>query len=157
MTSAIVQPTVRLACLEDAQHLRELYIELADDHADALPAGAGVTREVLAEIAAQPTRRLLVAEIEGAQIAGTADVVIVANLTHTGRPWAVVENVVVSNRHRRRGIGRALMQEAVRRAQMAGCYKVQLLSGKQRGGAHEFYRSLGFEAVAEGFKIYFDE
>jgi len=30
-------------------------------------------------------------------------------------------------------------------------------SGKQRAEAHEFYRDLGLAAVAEGFKIYFDE
>jgi predicted N-acetyltransferase YhbS len=149
--------TVRLARLEDTESLRQLFIELADDRADALPAGAEVTREILEEIAAQPARRLLVGEIEGEQIVGTVDVVIVTNLTHADRPWAIVENVVVANEHRRRGVGRALMQEAIRQAQLAGCYKVQLLSGKQRGEAHDFYRSLGFQAVAEGFKIYFDD
>ncbi len=41
-------------------------------------------------------------------------------------------------------------------ARAAGCCKVQLLSGKHRAEAHEFYRSLGLEPVAEGFKIYFD-
>ena len=41
-------------------------------------------------------------------------------------------------------------------ARDAGCCKIQLLSGKPRAEAHAFYRSLGFEAVAEGFKLYFD-
>ena len=78
---------------------------------------------------------------------------MVTNLTHTGRPWAVVENVVVAHVHRRRGVGRALMQEAMAQARRVGCYKVQLTSGKHRAEAHAFYRSLGFEAVAEGFKV----
>ena len=89
-------------------------------------------------------------------MAGTVDVLTVTNLTHGGRPWAVVENVVVAGAHRRRGIGRALMHEAMGQARRAGCYKVQLTSGKHRADAHAFYRSLGFEAVAEGFKAYFD-
>jgi hypothetical protein len=42
-------------------------------------------------------------------------------------------------------------------ARTAGCCKLQLVSGKPRAEAHEFYRSLGLDAVAEGFKIYFDE
>ena len=47
------------------------------------------------------------------------------------------------------------MEEAIRRARAANCYKLQLISGKQRGPAHSFYRNLGLEAVAEGFKVYF--
>jgi hypothetical protein len=43
-------------------------------------------------------------------------------------------------------------------ASSAGCYKVQLLSHKRHGhdGAHAFYRSMGFEAEAEGFRMYLD-
>jgi GNAT superfamily N-acetyltransferase len=48
-----------------------------------------------------------------------------------------------------------LMRYAIDAAQTAGCYKVQLHSGKQRAAeAHEFYRRVGFAAVAEGFKLY---
>jgi hypothetical protein len=42
-------------------------------------------------------------------------------------------------------------------ARGAGCYKLQLVSGKHRAEAHDFYRSMGLSAVAEGFKLYFDE
>jgi len=31
-----------------------------------------------------------------------------------------------------------------------------LHSGKQRAKAHRLYRKIGFNLVAEGFKIYFD-
>jgi ribosomal protein S18 acetylase RimI-like enzyme len=147
---------VRPARIQDAAPLHQLYCELADGRADARPAGVDLTGEILTEIVGQPGRRLLVAEVEGGQLAGTVDVLLVTNLTHTGRPWAVVENVVVATVHRRRGIGRALMEEAMGQARRVGCYKVQLTSGKHRAEAHAFYRSLGFEAVAEGFKAYFD-
>ena len=82
----------------------------------------------------------------------TADLLIVSNLTHAGDPWAIVENVIVDRAARRGGIGRALMSELLRRCDAAGCYKVQLLSRKHRHEAHAFYRSLGFEPVAEGFR-----
>lgn len=49
------------------------------------------------------------------------------------------------------------MEEAIRRAKDAGCYKVQLLSNRARTQAHTFYGSLGFELNAEGFRLYFDE
>jgi GNAT superfamily N-acetyltransferase len=96
-----------------------------------------------------------VAELEGA-VVGTADLLVVPNLTHRGDPWAIVENVVVATAARRRGVGRALLSHAVELARRAGCYKLQLLSMKHRTEAHAFYRSLGIEPVAEGFRIYFD-
>ena len=40
------------------------------------------------------------------------------------------------------------MVRAVELAREAGCYKVNLISGNARTGAHDFYRSLGFEPSA---------
>ena len=76
------------------------------------------------------------------------------NLTHRAEPWEIIENVVVSATARRKGVGRALMGHMFEIARSAGCFKVQLMSGKHRAEAHHFYRSMGLEAVAEGFKIY---
>jgi len=110
---------------------------------------------VLSEILADPRRQLLVAIVDG-RIVGTADLLVVPNLTHRGKPWAIVENVIVADAGRRAGVGTQLMKRLIELAQTAGCYKLQLHSGNRRANAHEFYRSLGFEAVAQGFKIYFD-
>ncbi|WP_121181290.1 MULTISPECIES: GNAT family N-acetyltransferase [unclassified Nocardiopsis] len=100
-----------------------------------------------------PDRTILVAEQRG-QIIGTLDLLVVANLTHDAQPWAVVDNLVVDPLTRGRGIGRALMDDAVDRAARAGCYKVELLSHESRHGAHRFYAALGFENSAEGFRRY---
>jgi GNAT superfamily N-acetyltransferase len=148
---------VRLAEEEDAAGLCRLYVELAGGRADALPASVEVTARVLAEIAQRPDRWLLVAELVDGEVVGTVDLMLVPKLTHDARPWAIVENVVVAEANRRQGVGQALMQEAMRRARSANCYKLQLVSGKERGPAHEFYRALGMEAIAEGFKIYFED
>ena len=82
---------------------------------------------------------------------------MVPNLTHGCEPWAIVENVIVASAARRTGVGRALLGHLIELARKAGCYKLQLVSGKHRAEAHEFYRSMGLDAVAEGFKIYLDE
>ena len=82
---------------------------------------------------------------------------IVPNLTHDGAPWALVENVVVDPQWRRRGVGKALLKHAVRVADDAGCYKLQLTSSNQRDGAHRFYEQLGFTATATGFRWSFGE
>jgi hypothetical protein len=49
------------------------------------------------------------------------------------------------------------MGHVIELARTAGVYKLQLISGKHRAEAHDFYRSMSLNAVAEGFKIYFDE
>ncbi len=143
---------VRPARPGDVAALLELYRQLAEGfgHQPAAPDRAGA---LLAEISKQPHRTLLVAVCDG-QVVGTADLVVVRpNLTHEGRPWAAIENVVVDGRARRRGAGRALMEEAIRRAREAGCHRVQLLSNNRRTEAHAFYRALGFESSAQGFRL----
>jgi ribosomal protein S18 acetylase RimI-like enzyme len=144
---------VRPATFADLDGLLRLYGQLADDRPSALPAEPTLARQRFGEIARQPDRVLLVAEGQGS-VLGTADLLIVANLTHAGESWAVVENVIVDRGARRRGVGRALMTEVVRRCDEAGCYKTQLLSHKHRHEAHAFYASLGFEPLAEGFRRY---
>ena len=146
-------PDVRSVHPDDVPELLALYVELADGgHA---PADPGTATGVLEEILADPARTLVVATLDG-RLVGTADVLVVANLTHGGAPWAIVENVVVARSSRRQGVGEAVMRRVVELARDAGCYKVQLVSGKRRGQAHLFYESLGFEHVAAGFKLYLD-
>ena len=147
---------IRTAHDGDLPGLLDLLEELRDggtpgvpwDRADRAHAD-GVWHEILAD----PRRTFLVAEADG-EIVGTADLVIVPNLTHAARPVAFVENVVVTEARRGRGIGHALMTEVVARAEADGCYKVQFLSNKGRTRAHAFYRRLGFEPSSEGFRRY---
>jgi ribosomal protein S18 acetylase RimI-like enzyme len=147
--------SVRRAVTGDAEALAELYTQLAEDRAVARPARGDDASELLASILDNEDRCLLVATLEGA-VVGTADMVVVGNLTYGGRPWAAVENVVVDQHHRGQGIGTALVREVIRRATDARCCKVQLMSLKHRKEAHRFYRSLGFQTVAEGFRMYLD-
>jgi len=147
---------VRRAAPSDLGALLLLYEELAGSNVTAAPGDRVGSEPLLAKILADPRRELVVAVVDG-QLVGTADLVVVPNLTHRGEPWAIVENVIVASTARRTGVGRALMARLVELARAAGCYKLQLVSGKHRAEAHAFYRSMGLDAVAEGFKIYFDE
>lgn len=108
---------------------------------------------LLTEILHIPRRSLLVATISGT-VVGTVDLLIVPNITHGGRPWAIIENLVVDEAARETGVGRALVAEAVSRANHDGCYMLQLLSLLHRHDAHAFYRRLGFTDVAAGFRLY---
>lgn len=61
-------------------------------------------------------------------IVGTCTVNICANLSWSGRPYAVIENVIVSKAYRKQGIGHAILRYAAEFAQQAGRYKVVLIT-----------------------------
>jgi GNAT superfamily N-acetyltransferase len=104
------------------------------------------------EMLTDPNRTLLLAVDREEYPVGTADLLVVPNLTYDGSPWAIVENVVVDPAWRGRGVGRALLRHAVRTAEDAGCDKLQLASSNQRVDAHRFYERLGFHRAAVGFR-----
>lgn len=79
-------------------------------------------------------------------------VVLTPNLTRGARPFALIENVVTHRDHRKRGLGRSVLQAALQSCWERDCYKVMLLSGTANQGAHAFYDRLGFERDAkQGF------
>ena len=137
-----------MATEADLPALLALFAELHPD--DAMPPDAPA---VWRAIAAQAGRTVLVAERAGA-VVGTVDCAVLPNLTRGGRPFMLVENVVVAAAARRAGVGRELMRAALDLARRAGCYKVQLLSRADRAAAHAFYESVGFRPTAAGFRAY---
>ena len=148
---------IRQATEEDIPRILELYRELAITTSEvelSWSPSPDDYRRVLAEICAAPGHELLVAEDQG-QVVGTMVLLIVPNLSHGACPWALVENLVIGHGNRRRGLGRLLMDYAIARARDAGCYRIVLSSDKRRREAHRFYRSLGFQASAHGFRLHF--
>jgi GNAT superfamily N-acetyltransferase len=71
---------------------------------------------------------------------------VLPNLTYGAAPYALIENVVTREDHRGQGIGRDLMRHALGHADRAGCYKVMLLTGAERG-AQAFYQACGFSGT----------
>lgn len=63
-----------------------------------------------------------------------------ANEIHAWLP-----DLVVAERARRRGVGRALVADALARAHAIGVTQLSLESGRMRTAAHALYRSMGFE------------
>lgn len=65
--------------------------------------------------------------------------------TRGGRPYALIEDVVVHTNHRGNGVGKAIMGATLARAWRAGCYKVMLMTGRRNKAAHAFYAACGFD------------
>jgi len=149
--------TIRLATEDDIPRIVELYRELAITTSQVELSRSPCRddyRQVFAQICASPRHELTVAECQG-EVVGTMVLLIVPNLSHAACPWALVENLIIDYRHRRRGFGALLMNHAIARAREAGCFRIALSSNRRREEAHQFYRFLGFEALAHGFSLYF--
>ncbi|MEU7962350.1 GNAT family N-acetyltransferase [Streptomyces sp. NPDC049097] len=141
--------TVRPAVEADLPALLTLYRELNPDDAPLPRASADA---IWAAISRQRGRTILVADA-GDTVAGTADCIVIPNLTRGGRAILFVENVVVASSFQRRGVGRQLMESAVQLGESAGCYKAQLLAADDEY-VHTFYEACGFKSLAEGFRRY---
>ncbi|MDK1346817.1 GNAT family N-acetyltransferase [Streptomyces sp. 378] len=141
--------SVRAAAEADVSALLALYGELNPDDPPLPQASADA---IWAAISSQQGRTILVADADDT-VAGTADCIVMPNLTRGGRAILFVENVVVAGAFQRRGVGRRLMEAAVRLGESAGCYKVQLLAADD-AYVHTFYKACGFAALAEGFRRY---
>lgn len=142
--------TTRVATRDDLPALLWLYAEL---HPGDPRLTGEVAHEAWRQISTQAGRTILVAE-DGTGVVGTVDCTVLPNLTRGARPFMLVENVVVAEVARRRGVGAALFDAVLTLAEDRGCYKVQLLSRATRDAAHEFYQAQGFEPVAQGFRRY---
>ena len=135
---------------EDLAGLLSLYAELRPNDPVLAPS---VAREALRRLLAEPEVRLLVAEVEG-QLAATCQLGVIPTLTNGGRPFAIIEHVVTASAFRRQGVSQQLLAQALTLAWELDCYKVMLLSGEGREGAHRLYEKLGFKAgIEKGFVI----
>ena len=85
--------------------------------------------------------------------AGTFSLFVIPTLMHDGANEALVDGVVVTARYRGKGIGKQMMQHAMKIASDAGCYKLALSSNIDRDDAHRFYRNLGFLQHGISFQV----
>lgn len=147
--------TFREACRDDVPAVIRL---LADDRLGAtresLHGEATASYEHAFEmIDSDPRNALLVAELDGT-VVGVLQLTLIPSLQYQGGMRAQIEGVRVAAHLRGRGIGHAMVEEAIARAQTAGCRLVQLATNKQRPRALDFYESLGFHATHEGMKLF---
>jgi ribosomal protein S18 acetylase RimI-like enzyme len=95
----------------------------------------------LAELVDSPVTSLLVAR-DGDAIVGTLTLAVFRIPTGV-RAW--IEDVVVDEAARGRGVGEALTLHAVELARASGARSVELTSRPTREAANRLYRRLGFE------------
>jgi ribosomal protein S18 acetylase RimI-like enzyme len=127
------------AATEATDELAQAFARLVPQLSSAPPPD----QKALAEIIAAPSNTLLLARdrSNGGRIVGTLTLVIFPIPTAL-RAW--IEDVVVDESARGRGVGEALTREALRIAQARGARTIDLTSGPRRQAARRLYERLGF-------------
>ena len=140
---------VRAARRDDFEAITRLLEELGRPR--TLGAADEAERRAIYELqVVQPDTHHIVAEND------SGDVVAFASLHFRVRlNWpddeAWIPDLIVTDSARRAGIGRALLDEAVRRARDHGCHALTLESGYQRAEAHHMYRTFGMRDAGKQF------
>jgi GNAT superfamily N-acetyltransferase len=131
---------IRPATLADKHALFELYAELqpADP---SWPTEVAATN-TLSGVIEHADATILLCEADGVPVS-TCTLFVCPNFTRSGRPFALIENVVTLSNHRKRGYGRQIIRHAIELAHERGCYRVTLMTGSKREETLRFYESTG--------------
>jgi len=132
---------VREATSEDAAAIQRLARELAETVGDAPPVEEAV-RKRLEELLETPRSQVLVVE-NGRRVVGAVSFWIKPDLAH-GDTVVEVPMLVVSQDHRRNGVGRFLMEAVRNKASEHDASLIELVATTTNVAAREFYHSLGF-------------
>lgn len=142
--------TIREATKGDIPELVELFQQLTGN--ENLSEDYDKTLE---KISKRQDHHLLLAKKDG-KIVGSLFIVVVPNMTHKARSWAIIENVIVDGKYRSKGVGKVLMKAAEDIARKHNCYKITICSSEFRKEAHKFYGRLGYIEDIVGFRKHFD-
>ncbi|SEG42992.1 GNAT family N-acetyltransferase [Paenibacillus sp. UNC499MF] len=146
------QAAIRLIRHDELDQLLELYRQLNTED-PVIPPSEELDRQ-WSDMFHDPGMKFVVAEDQG-KLAAVCVLVIVRNLTRGGRPFGLIENVVTSENHRKKGYGSLILQKALDLARVADCYKVMLLTSSKEDATLRFYEKNGFEKdVKTGFISY---
>lgn len=99
-------------------------------------------------------KKILIAE-QDSKIVGMISMMFLPRLNRSKLELYVPE-LVVSENHKRVGIGKSLMDSCVDIAKKKKCFRIRLESGNQRKDAHQFYKKIGFEQSALSYTMTVD-
>lgn len=104
----------------------------------------------LKDILSHPEYLDVVCCLENDELIGIA---MMANYKVISGYKGMIEDVIVSEKHRGKGIGRKLMEKLLEQAQQRKLNDILLFSGHHRSAAINLYKSLGFNLKSSGLYI----
>lgn len=115
--------------------------------------GYQCTREEAVErimtVAEDPSQVLLVAELQG-ETCGLLSLDFMYYVP-LGRTTCRITALIVSESHRKLGVGRDLLRDAEQRARAAEAARIEVTTASHRLEAHDFYRACGYSESSTRF------
>jgi GNAT superfamily N-acetyltransferase len=148
MAQVRADSTVRAARGDDFEAVTALLEALG--RAQVTEATRDDARAVYRQQILDPDAHHMVAVDERGEVVAFCSLHFRTRLNHaTEEAW--IPDLFVAEEARGRGVARALLEEAERRAVERGCWHLTLESGHQRAEAHQLYRSQRMRDVGKSF------
>ena len=90
--------------------------------------------------------------VEKGEELGAMYLYLIRNDSHK-EPYALLEDLFVKEEHRKKGVGSALVKEALTEAKRLRCYKIIGTSRMARAEVHRFYEKLGMKKYGYEFRM----
>ena len=131
---------IREIAENDFDDLMKLYVQLGNN---PIPQKSEDVLAVWNKILQNKDYHIVVADVDGT-VVSTCTCIIIPNLTHNQRPYAVVENVVTDQNFRGKGYATSCLDFAKEIAIKNNCYKLMLMTGSKKEATLNFYRNAGY-------------
>lgn len=124
----------------DLNGLLGLYTQL---HDNPIPQIGEKINKILADILNDKNHHILIGCIEN-RIVSSCVLVTIPNLTHSQRPYAIIENVITDEKYRNKGYATEILNFARQIAINEDCYKIMLMTGSKKESTLKFYEKCGY-------------
>lgn len=132
--------TIREVLKQDYDGLMQLYTHL---HGNPIPEKSDNLAQLWARILDDPDHHIIIAA-DRKKVVSSCVCVIIPNLTHEQRSYALIENVVTHPDYRKRGLASACLDCAKAIAKANNCYKIMLMTGAKDAQTLHFYEQAGY-------------
>jgi len=136
---------IREVTLEDLHSLYDLYINHLFKNRIDVDEQQDMDKwtELLNKLIADTDYYILIGEVDS-KIVSSVTLIVIENLPHYLRSYALIENVVTHEDYRNKGYASELIKYASQIAEDNNCYKIMLLTGSKQESTLKFYENCGF-------------
>jgi GNAT superfamily N-acetyltransferase len=142
---------IREATESDLPAIGKLLAELADAMDNVEGIDTGIALKTCRQLLNDGSSHILVAAREGTPV-GFINFTVRQTVLHRG-PSGLIDELVVAEEHRGRGVGKQLVLAAIEKCRRLRCCEVEVSTEKANLEAKEFYKQCGFEEKGTLFEV----
>jgi len=142
---------VREATESDLPAIGKLLEELVNAMDNAEGIDPGIAARTCEQVLNDASSHILVAATEGMPV-GFINFTVRQTILHQN-PSGLIDELVVAEEYRGKGVGKQLVQAAIEKCRRLGCCEVEVSTEKTNVKAREFYKQCGFEERGMLFEV----